>query len=103
MHTGPVLIVDDDIDDHELTRHIFEDLQLTNELIFFPNGPALLQYLTQTKEAPFVILCEVNLPVMDGFELRKQLLASPSEKFQSVPFIFWSTVASEQQIKRHTS
>lgn len=100
MHKGSILIIDDDSDDHDIICDIFNDLKLPNELIFFSNGQALLNHLTQADAAPFLILCEVNLPGMDGFELRKKLLASPDDKFHSVPFIFWSTTSFDNQVKK---
>jgi len=42
----------------------------------------------------------VNLPGTDGFALRRQLLESHSKKLKSVPFIFWTTHATEEQITR---
>jgi CheY-like chemotaxis protein len=65
---------------------------------FFHNGEQVLQRLENADQAPFIILCDVNLPGMDGFELRKKFLATPNKKFHSVPFIFWSNAASEKQI-----
>ena len=56
--------------------------------------------LDKAESAPFVIISEVNLPATDGFKLRERLLATPNNKFHSVPFIFWSSNASEAQVKK---
>jgi CheY-like chemotaxis protein len=99
MNTGPVFIVDEDYDDHEIVRNLFLELQLHNEVVFFTNGQELLDHLAEINAAPFIIICNVNLPQMNGFELRKKILNTHSRKFNSVPFIYWSAYASEAQIE----
>lgn len=95
-----VWIVDDDGEDHELIEEIFEELRFNNPLKFFNGAKSMLNALDKEEVAPFIIFCDVNLPGMDGFQLREKLLATPNNKFHSVPFIFWSTVASEDQIRK---
>ena len=95
-----VWIVDDDGEDHELIQEIFEELRINNPLKFFNGAKPMLNALEKEEIAPFIIFCDVNLPGMDGFQLREKLLATPNNKFHSVPFIFWSTAASEDQIRK---
>ncbi|RYG26103.1 MAG: response regulator [Chitinophagaceae bacterium] len=42
----------------------------------------------------------MNLPKKDGFMLREETLKAANNKFHSVPFIFWSTQASEAQVRK---
>jgi PleD family two-component response regulator len=37
---------------------------------------------------------------MDGFELKKRLYEDDSLNYKSIPFIFWSSQASVEQIKK---
>lgn len=97
---GPIWIVDEDIEEHELIRDIFKDLKIQNTLVLFTHPEDLLVHLDIAEEAPFIIISEVNLPGMSGFDLREKLLATPNAKFHSVPFIFWSLAPSEAQIYR---
>jgi CheY-like chemotaxis protein len=99
MQRGPVFIVDDDPDDHDIVSEIWAELDLPNELKFFSRAEDVLEYLNEIEEAPFIIICDVNLPKMTGFDLRQKLLDSGSRKLKSVPFIFWTTNASEAQIE----
>lgn len=100
MQTGSVWIIDNDEEDRALVRDVWRELGLTNELVFLENAEQALKHLEEVDIAPFIILCDVNLPKIDGFGLREQLLATNSKKFKSVPFIFWSTHATETQITR---
>lgn len=95
-----IWIVDDDKEDQELMADIFKELNLPNSVEFFNDGPGLLKKLDEVDVAPFIIISDVNLPKMNGFELRENLLKSSNNKFHSVPFIFWSSKASEAQIRK---
>ena len=100
MAKDSIWLVDDDRDDQELIRDTIKELNIPNEIEFFTDAKHVLNRFKDIKNAPFIILCDVNLPGMGGFELREKLLDEPDRKFHSVPFIFWSTFASESQIAK---
>ena len=68
---GPVIIIEDDTDDQELLEIVFAELRLPNEIIFFLDGVTAYEYLTSVHNQPFLILSDINLPRLGGFELRK--------------------------------
>ena len=96
---GPILIVEDDPDDQELLRDIFGTLKVSNELVFFSNGMEALEYLYQTELQPFLILCDINMPVINGIELRKKISEDDYLRRKSIPFIFLSTSANPLVVK----
>lgn len=97
MNNSPVFIVDDDHDDREFLEQAWKELGYKNSLKFFDNGEEVLKYLQTEEIVPFLILCDVNLPRMNGFEL-KELIESSTVKLKSTPFVFWSNFASKSQI-----
>ena len=97
---GPVYIIDDDLDDQEFILEIFEELQIKNKLFFFNSSREVLIHLKTVETTPFLILCDVNIPQMDGYELRRNLLEDKKLVYKTIPFIFWSNVASNNQIKK---
>lgn len=99
MNTESVLIIDSDTDDQEMVQQVWQELNLTHELKFLENAEETMDLLASIETAPFIIICELHLPKISGFELREKMLATNSPKFKSVPFIFWTTQASEEQIK----
>lgn len=99
MNTNPIYIVDDDSDDEDLVKEAFEELGITREVKFFRTAEGVLNEL-KNDVVPFMILSDVNLPRMDGFQLREKILNETSITDKSIPFIFWSTSASEAQVKR---
>jgi DNA-binding NarL/FixJ family response regulator len=100
MQTDAIWIIDSDEDDQLMIREVWRELKLNNELVFLENAEAALKHLGEIDTAPFVIICELNLQKIDGFELRERMLSKKSRIFRSVPFIFWSTEVSESQIIR---
>jgi len=98
MQSQAVWIIDHDSDDQEVIRHVWQELNLPNELVLLEGADQALQMLDKVTHAPFIILCELNLPAINGFELRRIMLDKNQKKFKSVPFIFWTTQASESQI-----
>ena len=68
---GPIIIAEDDVDDQEIMREVFESLSIANPLHFFTRGEEVLDYLATTQEKPFIIISDVNLVGMNGLELRR--------------------------------
>jgi CheY-like chemotaxis protein len=89
--TGPIIIAEDDPDDQEILKEIFQNLNVHNELKFFENGQKVLEYLLSTIDKPFLIISDVNLLGMSGFELKQKINANPYLRAKSIPFIFLTT------------
>src|SRR5688500_5915856 len=100
MNTNPIYIVDDDIEDQDLIIDAFKELGIKNKLKFFINAEKVLSQLKSDTEIRFLIISDVHLRKMDGFQLREKILTESTVKDKSIPFIFWSTNASEAQIKK---
>ncbi len=91
MKNGTIILVDDDRDDQELLMNVFESLGIPNEVLIFENGHEALLFLKQTPSQPFIIICDVNMPIMNGLELRRQINSNEFLRRKSIPFIFLST------------
>lgn len=76
-----------------------KELQVANELRFFTDGKTAFQYLESTPQKPFLILCDINLPGMNGIELRKQLNQNDYLRRKSIPFLFVSTAANPELVR----
>ncbi|MCW3113008.1 MAG: response regulator [Segetibacter sp.] len=97
-NNGPVIIIEDDIDDQEIFAEIFKHLAFTNELIFFGDGQEALDYLTTTEKIPFIIISDINLPTMDGFELRKKIREDAKLEVKCIPYLFFSTAMNQKSV-----
>ena len=95
---SPFIIVEDDMDDCEFIQSALNELGLKNEQLFFQNGQQALKYLQSDTQSPAIILCDINMPIMNGFELKMRINQEDKLRKQSIPFIFLSTSASVKDI-----
>jgi len=98
--SGPIILVEDDIDDQELITEIIKASPFGNPLKVFDNGLQAYEYLRTSTEYPFLIICDVNMPVMNGLELRQRIHDEESMKNRSAPFIFLSTTEDGDVVRR---
>jgi CheY-like chemotaxis protein len=88
---GPIIIIEDDEDDQEIIKQVMEELEVKNTILFFTSCLPALLYLKETTDSPFIILCDVNLPIKSGIEFKKDIDKDPELRRRSIPFIFYST------------
>jgi CheY-like chemotaxis protein len=99
MKNGPIIIIEDDTDDREILNEILQELNYGNKLIFFERCPDALHYLMSTTDKPLIIICDVNIPVMNGLELRRRICENDYLKKKSIPFVFLSTNANPKTVE----
>jgi CheY-like chemotaxis protein len=97
---GPIIVIDDDHEDHELLLDVCQRIGVEDSLMFFDNGIQFIDHLRADTERPFLILCDINMPLINGLDVRKIIDEDPSLRKKTIPFIFLSTSASDSQIKR---
>jgi len=72
MELKNVLLIDDDEGFNFLNRIILSDNKVTCNVHEAMHGRAALDYLETSMVCPEVILLDINMPVMDGFEFLEQ-------------------------------
>ena len=92
---GPIIIIEDDKDDQLLIEMIYEKLNYKNELVFLENGEVAIAYLMQMKKIPFLIISDINMPKLNGIELRERVKENTVINIKCIPYIFLSTTASK--------
>ncbi|RZJ75244.1 MAG: response regulator [Flavobacterium sp.] len=96
--TGPIIIIEDDMDDQELLGEVFSGLDYKNEIIFFSDGEQALDYLTGTAIEPFIIFSDINMPKLSGMELREKVHQNEDLRIKSIPYLFFSTSAEQDHV-----
>ena len=95
---GPVIVIEDDPDDQFLLEEVFKTLNYSNEIIYFLNGQAALDFLNSTERIPFLILSDINMPKLDGFELRNKIHTDTQLAIKCIPYLFFSTAVSQKMV-----
>lgn len=96
--SGPIIIIEDDIDDQDMLEEIFQELNYENKLIFFSDSEEALQYLTDTDIEPFLVLSDINMPKLNGIQLREKILNNEDLRLKSIPYLFFSTSAEQEHV-----
>lgn len=97
--TGVFLFVDDDTAEQTLLKIAVETLEYTNKIVFCFNGLEALEYLKKTTEKTFLILSDLNMPRMNGIELKQEIENIPKLKLKAIPFIFHTSSCRLSEIK----
>jgi CheY-like chemotaxis protein len=96
MKNLPAIFIDDDIEDLQLIKEMAGEMQFPNQVLTFNNPETALAFLEISGVEPLFIVCDINMPKMDGFQLRRQLLNSASS-VKDVPFMFFSTMSMDAE------
>lgn len=95
---GPVIVIEDDMDDQDMLVEVFQKLGYANKVIFFTDGEEALDYLNRTDVVPFIILSDINMPKLDGFALRDKIKTDAELQIKCIPYLFFSTASSQKAV-----
>ncbi len=95
---GPIVIIEDELGDQLILTEVFAELPYKNHLMFFNDGNLALEYLTETEVEPFLVLSDINMPKLNGMELRKKIHNNEDLRLKSIPYLFFSTSAEQKHV-----
>jgi CheY-like chemotaxis protein len=98
-----IVMVEDDVDMHYLYKRVFTNLRLEKNLRLFDNALEALGFIRKFSEDTQLIFSDINMPMVDGIELKMRINADRSQKLQDIPFVFLSTSATEIDIKKSSN
>lgn len=100
---GPIVIIDDDSDDIEFFKEVLSDI-VPNEIVLLKDSTLVVDYLCQDDCHPFLIISDISMPKMNGFELRDAMLQEAQIVEKKIPFLYftnaWNEFTSEEAFKR---
>lgn len=95
---SPIVIVEDDADDQLIMQRTFDNLHLKKQILFFDNASLAYEYLMTTKDQPFIIISDINLPGINGIDFRRKIQNTEYLRKKSIPFVFFTTSASRKTV-----
>ncbi|WP_294819106.1 response regulator [uncultured Flavobacterium sp.] len=96
---GPIVLIEDDADEADILRELCHRASPGTEVIQINDSRDALRILKQC-ESPFMIFSSINLKVLNGFQLRKAILADSFLAQKCTPYIFYSAGSNELMLKR---
>jgi CheY-like chemotaxis protein len=95
---GPVIVIEDDIEDQEIFEEVFKKLDYPNKVMYFSDPEEALDFLNKTDIIPFLILSDINMPKLDGFALREKIRLDAALQIKCIPYLFFSTASSQKAV-----
>ena len=100
-HTPTILIVDDDEGHAILIRENLEAAGLTNRMVHFRDGQAILDFFANTAHGAtetYLLLLDIRMPKVDGIEVLRRLKADP--ELGKLPVIMLTTTDDSREVER---
>ena len=99
-----ILLVEDDEADIKITLRAFEKGKIKNHVYVVTDGEEALDFINHTGKyqderkfpRPDLILLDINMSKMNGFEALKKLKADP--KFSFIPVVMLTSSKSEEDV-----
>ncbi|WP_113660746.1 response regulator [Pedobacter nanyangensis] len=98
MHNPLILIAEDDPDDALMLKDAFSEIN-QNMVTFLNNGKLLIEHIQQlllTNKLPNLIVIDLNMPVLDGRGVIKELQKNTETK--NIPLVVLSTTKNKEDI-----
>lgn len=95
-----IYIIDDDPIYQLVTKKLIEKTSLFDDSKSFVNGSEALSYFENTGDIPDVILLDIEMPEMDGWDFLNQLLSIEKKlDKEATIYIASSSIAIEDKMK----
>jgi CheY-like chemotaxis protein len=98
---NPILIVDDDVEDHMMLEEYFKEVGISNKVTFLINGQLALQYLESIEDPsqlPKLLVLDLNMPILTGSQVLLQIKQTP--RLKNIPVIIFSTSVNENEKRK---
>jgi DNA-binding response OmpR family regulator len=100
---GRILLVEDDPKDVELTLTALDEYNLANEVVVTTDGEQALDYLyyrgkymQRPRDNPAVLLLDLKLPKVSGFEVLKEIKGD--EQLKRIPIVVLTSSREERDM-----
>ncbi|MCF2443401.1 response regulator [Dyadobacter sp. CY345] len=95
---GTIIIIEDDEDDQFLLEDVFNQLGYPNQRMYFLDGLSALEYLYNSSDLPFIIISDINLPKLNGLELRRKIQEDAELNLKCIPYVYFTTALNQQAV-----
>jgi CheY-like chemotaxis protein len=97
---GEIIVIEDDEDDRLFLEDIFTSLGYPNKVVYFMDPTLVIQYLSDENVRPFLIISDINMPKLNGYELREKIILDKKLGQKCIPYIFLSTSKAASNVEK---
>ena len=95
---GPIIFIEDDLDDQKIIAEVFSELGYKNEVLYFADGELALDHLVNSHIEPFIVFSDINMPKLNGIELREKIHNNEDLRLKCTPYLFFSTSSEQKHV-----
>ena len=103
--TRPILLVEDNLEDIELTMAVLGKNHMDNQLVVVRHGADALDYLHHrgtfqnlAARRPIVVVLDLKMPKVDGLEVLRQIKGDPT--LRTIPVVMFTSSREEADLIR---
>jgi two-component system response regulator len=98
MNQKPILLVEDNPDDADLTLRALKKNKILNKVVVAHDGLEALQYLQTSgdQQLPAIVLLDLKLPRLDGIEVLRRIRGD--ERTRLLPVIILTTSKEQEDL-----
>jgi CheY-like chemotaxis protein len=98
---GTLLLIENEPSDIKIFMLAAKELGFDNKVHIVNDGVEALKYIREMAAVQtfFMILCDMNMPLMTGMELKREIEKTSKMHNKAIPFIFLSTSRSKEFVE----
>jgi CheY-like chemotaxis protein len=96
-----LIVVEDDADDQYFLKTAFQETGFGQHVLYLDSSKELFTYLeavADTKEFPYAVLLDYNMPVMNGEQTLHEI--KKDKRYKDIMILIYSTNMTDKQIKK---
>jgi CheY-like chemotaxis protein len=104
MSSTTILLIEDNLDDELMTRHLLRKFRLGNQILGVHDGAEALDFLFSRNsfadrdpyDLPELVLLDIHLPKVNGLEVLREIRANPHTR--SLPVVILTSSQDEDDL-----
>ncbi len=98
--TGKILLGDDQPYEEVLLKEALASIDRFTKVEYFSKPKEALIHLKENRDHILLIICDINMPEMNGLEFKKEMEKDSYLREKSIPFVFFSSDDSNKLVKQ---
>ena len=93
-----ILLIDDSESDAKLIRRTAQRANVLNPIVHCPTGEEGLVHLETAADLPGLVLLDINMPGMNGYDVLRAIRGSDRTDIAALPVVFLTTSESPDEV-----